>query len=395
MKIQGVKVGVGVNFYLLKEQWCVTFLFVVMLIFCLAFYLPLTSKSVNNFYYVGIALPCLLGALSNPRALVELLKGFAWFFVLLLALVVINSTEIAGLKKWLYLFLFFMACVFLECSRWGMKGCFILFAMVSSGVFFWVLVDWLWIWGQSGHLIRYDVFFGERINPVYFSLLINSSLIFLWLFCVEGWLEKRSRIACLVGFFVLLALILLCSTIFQSRTSLLAMAVFLVGYALYRKMILPVIVLALLLIGLAVASGFSELLLRRGLSYRLDIWQDAWVRLSEVCGIWWGCGADDYRFLGKFYHAHSGYVALLYRNGLAGGLIFILLAALFLWRCSLAHSRWLLLALFGWGSLLTTTNGMLTSPQPLWIYCWLPTFMALLDTQKGTLDRFFAAREAV
>lgn len=393
--MQGVKVGTGLHLFLFKEQWCVTYLFVVMLVFCLAFYLPLTSKSVNNLYYVGIALPCLLGALSNPLALVELLKGFAWFFVLLLALVVINSTGIADLKKWLYLFLFFMACVFLERSRWGVKGCFTLFAMVGCGVFVFTLLDWLWIWGQSGRLIRYRVFFGESINPVYFSLLINSSLVFLWLFRVENWLERRSRVACLVGFFVLLALILLCSTVFQSRTSLLALAVFLGGYALYRKMILPVIVLAGLLVGLAVASGFSELLLRRGFSYRLDIWQDAWVRLSEVCGIWWGCGVDDYRFLGKFYHAHSGYVALLYRNGLVGGLIFISLAVLFLWRCSLARSRWLLLALFGWGSLVTTTNGMLTSPQPLWIYCWLPTFMALLETQKCTLDRFFAARDAV
>lgn len=393
--MRDVKVGARLHLSLFKESWRVIFLFVAMLAFCMAFYLPLTSKAVNNFYYIGVALPCLFGAFSSPRALIELLKDFAWFFVLLLALVVINAAEIADLKKWLYLFLFFMACVFLERSRWGMKGCFTLFAMVSCGLFVLILLDWLWIWGQSGRLIRYRILFGERINPVYFSLLISSSLIFLWLFRVENWLEQRSRIACLAGFFVLLALVLLCGTVFQSRTPLLALAVFLGGYALHRKMALPVIVLAGMLVVLAVASGFSELLLQRGFSYRLDIWQDAWVRLSEVCGIWWGCGVDDYRFLGKFYHAHSGYVALLYRNGLAGGLIFISLAVLFLWRCSLARSRWLLLALFGWGSLVTTTNGMLTSPQPLWIYCWLPTFMALLETQKGTLDRFFAARDAV
>lgn len=378
-----------------KGQGRAVYLTVVMLFFCAAFYFPFTSKAINNFFYVFIALPCALLAFFRPRSLFDLLRDFSWFFVFLFALVVINAGEASDLKKWLYLFVFFMACVFLDRSRWGVVGCFTLYALVSCSVFVLVLLDWLRIWGDSGSPIRYRSLFGERINPVYFSLLISSSFIFLWLFRVEGWLEKRSRIEYLAGFFVLLALILLCSTVFQSRTSLFALAVFLGGYALHRKMILPVIALVGMLVVLAVASGFFELLLRRGFSYRLDIWQDAWERLNGVCGIWWGCGADDYRFLGEFYHAHSGYVALLYRNGLAGGLIFVSLAVLFLWRCGLARSRWLLLALFGWGSLVTTTNGMLTSPQPLWIYCWLPTFMALLETQKDALDRFFAAREAV
>lgn len=378
-----------------KGRGLQVYLTVAMLAFFLAFYFPLSSKVVNNFYYVGIALPCLFLVFSTPRALAGLLRGFAWFFILLLALVVVNAAEVADLKKWLYLFMFFMACVFLDHSRWGVRLCFTLFALFSCSVFLFVLSDWSWIWWQSGQLIRYGMLFGERINPVYSSLLISSSLIFLWLFYVEDWLRQRSKIACAAGFFVTMALVLLCSTIFQSRTTLLALAVFLGGYALYRRMILAVLLLVVLLAVLAVASGFSELLLRRGFSYRLDIWLDAWVRLNEVCGIWWGCGVDDYRFLGKFYHAHSGYMALLYRNGLVGFFIFVSLAVLLLWRCGLARSRWLLLALFGWGSLVTTTNGMLTTPQPLWIYCWLPTFMALLEAQSGTLDRFFAARDAV
>jgi O-antigen ligase len=138
--------------------------------------------------------------------------------------------------------------------------------------------------------------------------------------------------------------------------------------------------------------GGDELLLRRGFSYRLDIWQDAGSRLVNQCGIWLGCGTDEYRFLGRFEHPHSGYFAMLYRNGLLGGVLFSLFALLWLnyaWR---ARSRWLLLALLGWGSLLTTSNGVLTSPQPLWIYFWLPVFMAVLDGQRSAVQEYLQSR---
>ena len=81
-----------------------------------------------------------------------------------------------------------------------------------------------------------------------------------------------------------------------------------------------------------------------------------------------------------------------YRNGLLGGVLFSLFALLWLnyaWR---ARSRWLLLALLGWGSLLTTSNGVLTSPQPLWIYFWLPVFMAVLDGQRSAVQEYLQSR---
>lgn len=35
-------------------------------LFCLAFYLPLSSKTINNIFYAGLALPCLGWLLLRP-----------------------------------------------------------------------------------------------------------------------------------------------------------------------------------------------------------------------------------------------------------------------------------------------------------------------------------------
>jgi hypothetical protein len=371
--------------------WRSAYLTVVMALFCISFYFPLSSKGINNFFYVAIALPCFFWAFAKPRALWRLLVRFSWFFAPLLLLVVLKAVDFQGLKKWLYLLMLFLACVFVGFSRRGTVSFYTLFALASCAVLLWALVEWLLLWAQGGGLIRYGVFLGDKINPVYFSLLIGGALIFLWLFHVEAWLESRSRLAYFSGLSIVLALLLLCSVVFQSRTNLLGLACFLFGYALHKRLVILTICLVGAVSLFAVLSGAADLLMNRGLSYRLGIWQDAWLRLNEVCGIWLGCGADDYRFLGQFFHAHSAYVAMLYRNGLLGAITLGLLAAMFFWRCSRARSRWMLLALFGWGSLITTGSGMLTSPQPYWVYFWLPTLMALLETQKEAVSEFLSA----
>lgn len=362
-------------------------------VFCSAFYLPLSSKAINNIFYAGLALPGLLWLIWRPAALPKLARAFGWMMLLIGGLVALDAGDAAGLKKGLYLLLFFVCCLMLEQWRWGVKGCVAVFACLSVGVMLYVLSDWLWIWSESGRWIRYGRFWGEKINPVYFSLLISSALVFLWLFHVADWLERHSRLALLAGLFLLSVAVLLCSSIFQARSTLLGFALFFGAYLLYKRFILLGLLLVLALAVLLFALGGDELLIRRGLSYRPAIWLDAWQRVLNDCGLWLGCGSDDYRFLGKFHHPHSGYLAMFYRNGLLGTLLFMLFAAIFFWRAVQERSRWMLLALMGWGSLLTTTNGVLTTPQPLWVYFWLPTFMAILESQRPAVLAYFAARQ--
>ena len=126
-------------------------------LFCLAFYLPLSSKAVNNIFYIGLAVPMLLWLLARPRALVEL-RPFAWLFGLLALMVALDASDPAGLKKTLYLVLFFVACLFLSARYWALHAPLLLFALCSLGLLLFVLADWLWIWTHSGQWIRYERF---------------------------------------------------------------------------------------------------------------------------------------------------------------------------------------------------------------------------------------------
>lgn len=361
-------------------------------LFCLAFYLPLSSKAINNIFYAGLALPCLGWLLLRPAALIVLVRPFGWLVILLVALVALDAGDAAGLKKALYLLLFCASCLLLQGRRWDVQAIYDLCAWISLGILVFIALDWLWIWLQTGKWVRYGHFLGVPINPVHFSLLISNALIFLWLFRVADLFERRSPLILAVGLLLLGSVILLCATIFQSRSAVAGFILFFFGYLLYRRMFLLGLAVLLLLVALLYALGGDELLLRRGFSYRLDIWLDAGSRLVNQCGVWFGCGIDEYRFLGRFEHPHSGYFAMLYRNGLLGGLLFSLFALLWLHCAWRFRSRWLLLALLGWGSLLTTSNGVLTSPQPLWIYFWLPVFMAVVDSQRGAVREYFQSR---
>ncbi len=379
LRIQGQQIG----------SWVFALMFGV---FCLAFYLPLSSKATNNIFYIGLALPCLVWLLLRPAALVLLVRPLGWLIALLFLLLILDARDIAGLKKVLYLALFLGSCLFLQGRRWDVNAVYGLCAWISLGILLFVAVDWLWLWHEKGKWVRYRIILGEIINPVHFSLLISSALIFLWLFRIAPKLERRSTIALAVGLVLLGGAVLLCATIFQSRSTLLGFAIFFIGYLLYHRLVGMGGVVIIFLGGLLFALGGEELLLRRGLSYRLDIWQDAWSRLVNDCSIWLGCGVDNYLFLGRFEHPHSAYFSMLYRNGLLGGILFLLFMLLWFTYALRVRSRWLLMALFGCGSLLTTSNGVLTSPQPLWIYFWLPVFMAALDGQREAVGIFLTSR---
>lgn len=361
------------------------------MLFCLAFYFPLSSKAINNIFYVGLALPMLIWVLARPKALREIYP-LSWLFALLLMMVVLEAGQLADLKKALYLSMFFFCLLFLSAHRWLLHGPLFLFSVASVGVLAFTSMDWLLLWVKSGEWTRYGYFLGERINPVYFSLLIGFALIYVWLFHVAERLEKRSRLLLVSGLFVLSVVMAANASVFQSRSTLLGYALFFVFYLAYKRM--PWLGLGIIVCSLVLGTlvGIDELLLQRGSSHRLDIWQAALRRLYTECGLWWGCGRDEELLLGRFYHPHSGYVAMLYRNGVIGAVLFAIFTVLYLRKARNEGMPWLLLSIFGWGSVLTTTSGVFTTPQPLWVYVWLPTFMAIVAGQQGVVQQYLKGR---
>lgn len=90
--------------------WLFTGLFCA---FCLAFYMPLSSKATNNIFYAGLALPALVWLLWRPSAL-RALRPFAWLIALLTLMVALDAGDWSDLKTGLYLLLFFIGCLLLE-----------------------------------------------------------------------------------------------------------------------------------------------------------------------------------------------------------------------------------------------------------------------------------------
>lgn len=376
-----------------RAGWRVALLLpVVFVIFLLSFYSPLSAKSINNVFYIFIALPCAAWLLAKPQALVVVGREFFWIFCALAGMVGFSAADFSDLKKFFYLALLFAFCLYLEGKGW-MERCFLWFAMLSTAIFLFVLCEWLWNGVAGAVWTRYQMFFGADLNPVYWGLSIVSAWVYLWVFHGQDALLRWSRVGFAVGLVFFNAMVLVCVTAFQARSALLGYLVFFVFYVLRGRLFVPAVLLMVCAAAVAYFAGWADLLLQRGSSYRLDIWRDALDRVINECGIWLGCGADGYRFLGRFYHPHNSYISIFYDGGVFAVLFFLAFVLAFFGATLRGRGRWLLVALVGWGGLITTGSGVLSSPKPYWVYFWIPTFMAILEVRRDALGRYIDSRE--
>lgn len=367
----------------------------ILFAFLVSYYTPISGKASNNIFYIGLGLPALVWWFARPNAafgLVRVAPAFIAAYGALAAWLVLADPDF--FKSTLYVAALFICCAMLERGGAGVTRAYTGFALVSTVL----LAVAVFKWGQIAwtlHALQRITLWGQGENPVYAGLLITSSLVFLWLFHLEPRLADRSRGAYLGGLSGLIALAGLCAVVFQARSALVGFAAFLIVFLIQRRLL---IFGGLLTVAVAVAmwgSGAADALLERGGSYRLEIWLDVIRRLETDCSLLVGCGKDDYRFLGQFFHAHSAYVSMLYHAGAVGLALFLLMALIVFVRAWRAASRWMLVALVGWGGVLTTTAGVFASPRPLWVFFWIPTLMAVLDSGRSALEAYYRARGEV
>lgn len=363
-----------------------------MLSYMVANYLPVTQKTINNLFYVGVALPCLAWLLFSVRAAPVFFRTFVIVLLPLTLLTLWNIREPAELRHVLYMLALLAGCVVIEQRPAGMVRLYTAFSVFSLVFFAWVVCDWLLIYLRTGIFIRYASVNDVWLNPIYAALLISSAMVFLWLFHFDEKLATRSAHYHRIGFVLLALGILVCATVFQARTALIGFGLFFVLYLASRRLwllgSLSVFVLAVGTWGL----GLERLLAVRGLSYRPQIWQDVWRRLVDECGLLQGCGYDGYLFLGQYTQAHNSYLGMLYAEGLVGVIPIVVLFGWLCWHGLRSGSKWFQLALIGAGGLLTTSGGIISSPNPYWIYFWIPIFMTIIDVKRTSLENYFSAR---
>lgn len=359
-------------------------------LYILANFLPVSGKATNNVFYVLGALPALLWAVLNPGQVLQAWRSFSLFWVFLLVYAVwglLHPHSISP-KPVLYVTLLFFSLWAIR--RPGGEAHFYLFAwlaLLAVLTLAWTSFQWFQRWSSEGLAPR--IVLWDDQNPLRTSMLICAGLAWSWLFVIEPRMAERHRGERVVIFLGLLLLMAWAAVIFQSRSVLLGVGAFL-GLSLLtrRGPGLPVLVGILFALGLlGWGLGWHEVLAARGLSYRTEIWQDAWQHLSGVCGLWVGCGDDEYLFLQRFTHPHSAYWSILYEHGLPVFLLFLVCALVWLVQGLRYRSRWLLVASIGWGGVLTTTGGVIHSPSAYWIYFWIPTFLAMFECHEAANRR--------
>jgi hypothetical protein len=359
------------------------------LLFLLSFYVPISPKPV---FYAGLMLPGLFWLLWRPAALPAYFKAFGLLLLPLAIIQLLNIQEVSELKLWLYLAVFLACCLIVERCEGGSERIYRQFAWFSLFALGYATVEWLWIWHQTDHWVRYKHLFGREMDPNNTSILITSGLVFIWLTIAEPRLQAHSRWSLLAGMILLSCAVLLSAAIFQSRSTLVGFGLFMGVYVFMRRWwglgLLAVMVVALV----AYLAGADQMLSQRGMSFRPQIWDDAWHRVVDTCGILLGCGKDGYRFLGKFTHTHNLPMGIFYNDGVIGLVLMGIFAFVYVRGGIKLKSPWFLLSMIGFGSLMTNTGWLLAPPKAFWAYFWVPVLLAFIQVRREHVNEYIVAR---
>lgn len=359
------------------------------LLFNLSFYIPVEPKTV---FYIGLMLPGLVWLLWRPYALPAYFKAFGALLLPLAVIQLLNIRDVAEIKLWLFMAVFLACCIMVERSEWGAERVYRVFAWFGIFALCYATAEWLWLWHQSGQWIRYEHLFGRRMDPNNTSIFIVSGLVFLWLTAVEPRLRERPVPLRLAGLVVLSTLVLLSASVFQSRSTLVGFGFFMATYIVMRRMWGLGLLALISVVCVGYFAGAGQMLSQRGVSYRPQIWADAWHRVTDTCGVWLGCGDDGYRFLGQFTHTHNLPLGIFYSDGLIGLVLVGVFAYVYVRDGIRLRTPWFLLSMIGIGALLTNTGWLIGPPKAFWAYFWVPILLAFIQMRREQVDRFLEAR---
>lgn len=299
-------------------------------------------------------------------------------------------------------FYIWMPSVLARPGPWGRK--FLLFALLGAAGGFFLLATGL-VQGRVTGL-------GALHNPIQASsvLLIYLALGYFLVFVRPQATPDKSAVRLMVAATAAVALFVLMS---QSRGPIGVLAIYLVYLACRaltgKKRVIGGLVL---LGGVVLVAGviewvydmdhYKELLLDRGLSYRLYIWKGYLMYPPDSLLLGFGAGTDPVYLeaarefwipAGKvFGHAHNLWLGTLARNGLIGlGLLLGIAGLLFknaLTGPATRRERVGLLLILGLVFMLTLTGShtLIISIKAVWLFGWLPLLFVWFYSKNGSVQ---------
>ncbi len=148
----------------------------------------------------------------------------------------------------------------------------------------------------------------------------------------------------------------------------------------------------LIVFGSLYQLGHIDVLLKRSLSFRPEIWRatlSEWINAS----IWLGAGISNTIDLtippNKFLHPHSIYLSTLYYGGLLGAFLFLIFIARLIWVSLNVKSRGqkiyaVPLLAFGLVVLVFDGNKIIEKVDYLWLCLWLPVALLIVAEFRAT-----------
>lgn len=337
----------------------------------------------HKLYYIFLAAPTLLILILRPRSLRSLCRNplmiaflaFSAYTLLSIAWSDTENSTSSLIKRPVYIaMLMFSAGIIALRSPATLEQCTRLAAMVAAvaagiSLIYYLLIQ---VPAGSGRLTGY----GALYNPLLTGHVLGAFASF-WL---ASWFLARKAL----GPSPIVCLAMLGGAIVAtgSRTPLIGIAAAL-GWLLLvgdrRRGLTAIGAVALILIGIALY--FPEAITQRGVSYRPAIWMEALRQISEHP--WLGHGFDSPMTViisdraGHLADPHNIELGVLYAGGIIGLALWMTLYGLAMSFCWIYRKEpavtiaatWLV---FGFASGLTEGSAFMSRPKEHWFLIWIP-----------------------
>lgn len=389
--------GGGVAIFLVR--WCSMvsverYFTSAVLLFVLAFVWLPSSKAVNNFYYIFLALPALWVFMRGRREVVRS-TPLLWLWVAFLLWALIATVQVQTLqylKHWIYVVVFCALMLFLVDYRSFRRRCVLL------GVFYlllaYVLMSTLYLWFSGSYQPGMRVgdmpmrlsgpTYGSIVLVAFFALAVTELVLrgqwltlgvstALVVFVTGYLLQSRAGV---LGAFLLIGLIFMCCLWCGER---------------WWQRLLLVLCALVMVVGLwwlfNTVPTF-QLLIQRADSGRFELW-DAHYQAFLECRIWLGCAPTHFADISIFdgntliLHPHNILFSVLLHHGWVGALTFLATLVLTFRAAWQQRNPWGLFLLASLLMLMFEGSGLINQPNELWLLIFLPCMLILAEQVRS------------
>ncbi len=335
----------------------------------------------HKVYYILLALPTFIALTLTPNLLAKTSKnGILVCFLLFATYTAISTSwsgdiQLSSAKRPIYIALLFYAAILITQKKPNKLEKIIFYSLLASAISAIISIANYFHTSYGGRLSGYGALYNPLLTSHVYGMFAALALALSLQPGKSPWLP-------LLLFVILSTLLLLTG----SRTPLVGLGACLLWLSLINRnqralWIIPGILICI--IALYLVS--PENLISRGLSYRPQIWAEAWRQILQRP--WLGHGYE-YPFVFvipglEFAIAdpHNIELAVLFSGGIVGLMLWLLLytvALCFAWRNR--HDQLVALAstalIFGIAAGLTEGGAFMSRPKEHWFLIWIP--MALL-----------------